>query len=72
MKITVKVKPNARKNEVQHLEGSQYQVLVNVSPVDGKANEKLIELLSKFFHKPKRNITIVSGFTSKMKTVDIG
>lgn len=72
MKISVKVKPNARKNEVQHLEGSQYHVFVNVSPVDGKANEKLIELLSEYFHKPKRSITIVSGLTSKMKIVEIG
>ena len=71
MKITVKVKPNARKNEVQHLEGNQYQVSVNATPVDGKANDKLIELLSEYFHKPKRNITIISGVASKMKIVEI-
>ena len=71
MRISVKVKPNARKNEVQQLEGNQYQVFVNASPIDGKANEKLIEVLSEYFDKPKRNINIVSGFTSKTKIVDI-
>ncbi len=71
MKITVKVKPNARKNEVQHLEGNQYRVSVNATPVDGKANDKLIELLSEYFHKPKRVISIVSGFSSKTKIIEI-
>ncbi len=71
MKISVKVKPNARKNEVKVLDGNVFQVSVTVPPVDGKANEKLIEMLAEFFHKPKRNIDIVSGHSSKMKIVEV-
>lgn len=72
MKISVKVKPNARKNEVKVIGENTYQVSVSVPPVDGKANEKLIEVLAEYFHKPKREIEIRSGHSSKMKIVDIG
>jgi uncharacterized protein (TIGR00251 family) len=71
MKITIKVKPNARKNEVKRLEENQFLVSVNVPPADGKANEKVIEVLSEYFDKPKRAIRIIAGFTSKIKIVEI-
>jgi len=71
MKIQVRVKPNARKNEVKQLEGNSYLVSVTAPPVDGKANEKVIEVLAEYFGKPKRCVTIVRGTTSKEKIVEI-
>ena len=71
MKISVRVKPNARKNEVKQLDGNSFLVSVSVPPVEGKANEKLIDLLSEYFGKPKRAITILRGGSSRNKTVEI-
>ncbi|MBI3194980.1 MAG: DUF167 domain-containing protein [Ignavibacteriae bacterium] len=71
MKISIKVKPNARKNEVTKTEDNLFLVSVNVPPADGKANEKVIELLSDYFDKPKRAIRIISGFSSKKKILEI-
>ena len=71
MKISVKVKPNARKNEVKQIDANNFVVSVSVPPVEGKANEKVIELLSEYFGKPKRNINILRGMTGKTKIVDI-
>ncbi|TAK64340.1 MAG: DUF167 domain-containing protein [Bacteroidetes bacterium] len=71
MKITVHVKPNARKNEVVKINDTEFQVKVAVPPIEGKANERVIELLSEYFHKPKREITIVLGKGSKNKVVAI-
>jgi uncharacterized protein (TIGR00251 family) len=71
MKISVRVKPNARKNEVKRVEDNNYVVCVTAAPVDGKANEKVIEVLSEYFGKPKRAITILRGATSKVKLVEI-
>ena len=71
MKITVRVKPNARKNEVMKLDGKTFLVHVSVPPVDGKANEKVVELLAKYFDKPKRAVTILRGSTSRSKLVEI-
>ena len=71
MKLTVKVKPNARKNEVKRAEDGTFTIFVTDPPREGKANEKLIELLSEYLEKPKRSISIVAGFKSKNKIVEI-
>jgi len=71
MKITVRVKPNARKNEVLKLDEETFLVHVSVPPVDGKANEKVVELLAEYFGKPKRAVTILRGSTGRSKFVEI-
>jgi uncharacterized protein (TIGR00251 family) len=71
MRISIRVKPNARKNEVQRLEESRFLVSVTAPPVEGKANEKAIELLAEYFHIPKRCVIILKGAASKEKIVEI-
>ena len=71
MKLTVKVKPNSRKNEVKRSEDGTLTIFVTDPPIEGRANEKLIELLSEYLEKPKRCISIVTGFKSKNKIVEI-
>jgi uncharacterized protein (TIGR00251 family) len=71
MKIKVIVKPNAKKNEVTYADDGTLLVRVNVPPVEGKANEKVVELLSDFFKKPKRCISIITGFKGKIKIIEI-
>jgi hypothetical protein len=71
MKITVQVKPNARKDEVQVREDGTYLVKVSAPPIEGRANEKLVEVLSEHFGKPKRCFQILSGSRGKHKIVEI-
>ncbi len=71
MKIKVKVKPNAKKNEVKKIEEGFYEVRVTVVPEKGKANKKVIELLSKELKVPKSRIKLVRGETSKEKIFEI-
>lgn len=71
MKISVRVKTNARKNEVKQIDATTYQVSVTAPPVDGKANEKVIELLADYLGKSKRCFSIVKGVTSKVKIVEV-
>ncbi len=72
MRLVVKVIPNSSQNEViGTMSDGALKVKVTTAPVDGKANDQLIELLSKYFHCPKNTITIVSGKTSKRKIVSI-
>jgi uncharacterized protein (TIGR00251 family) len=71
MKYTVKVKANARKNEVRKSGSDALEVRVTAPPVDGKANEKLIELIAEYFGVPKRCVSIVRGAASKSKTVEV-
>jgi len=71
VKINVRVKPNARKNEVTRLDGKRYLVSVTAPPSDGKANAKMIELLSEYFEKAKSRVTIVKGAGVREKVVEI-
>jgi hypothetical protein len=71
MKFKITVKPNARKNEVTRTADGNLVVRVAVPPIEGKANEKVIEVLSEYLNKPKRSISIVSGFKGKNKIIEI-
>jgi uncharacterized protein len=71
VKISVKVKPNSRLLVVKKIDDALYSVSLTARPVDGKANEQLVEVLAEYFGKPKRCITILRGETSKLKVVEI-
>lgn len=71
MKITVKVKPNARGNSIKETGLNTYDIRVSVPPEKGKANVKVIELLSKHLGIAKSRITITGGASSRLKTVII-
>ena len=67
----MRVKPNARKEEVRQTGERELTVSVAAPPVDGKANDRLVNLLAEHFGKPKRSITLLRGASSRMKVVEI-
>ncbi|MBI5254212.1 DUF167 domain-containing protein [Candidatus Falkowbacteria bacterium] len=69
MLIVVKVIPRSSKNELEQISRDVFKAKITVAPKKGKANAKIIELLSKYFDLPKSEIQIVSGLTSKQKRV---
>ena len=71
MKITVAVKPNSKKDKIEKINDYEYLVRVHAPPVDGKANERLIELLAEYFKTPKSRIELISGSKSKKKIFEI-
>ena len=71
MKITVHVKPNARHEGVTVREDGVYLVQVAVPPIEGKANERLVEVLSAYFKRPKRAIQVLKGAHGRHKIVEI-
>lgn len=71
MIIQVKVKPKSKKEEVKKVGEDTYEVKVNAPPEGGKANERLLELLSKHFKVSKNSIKILKGHTSRNKLIEI-
>ena len=71
VRFTVRLQPRASKNEIAGLHGHALRVRVTAPPVDGLANEALIDFLSLALQVPRRNVCIVSGFTSRTKVVEI-
>jgi len=68
MTIVVKVMPNASRTELIKTE-TGYRARIQCAPVDGKANEALIKLLSDEFNMPKSSIEIIKGMMSRNKTI---
>jgi uncharacterized protein (TIGR00251 family) len=71
LRIKVKVKPGSSKNEVKKVDENFYEVRCTTIPEKGKANEKVIELLSEHLNTPKSKIRIVRGQSSREKEVEI-
>lgn len=69
------VKTNKKQNKVYwkktSLDGENGYFLVetSASPVKGKANKMVVELLANFLKLPKNSIKIEKGVKSKFKTV---
>jgi len=70
IRFSVHLQPRASKNEIAGLHGSSLKVRVTAPPVEGLANEALIDFLSQSLDIPRRNVCIVSGFSSRNKVVE--
>ena len=72
MFLNIRVLPRSSKNEVVgEMPNGSIKVKLTAPPIDGKANDALIELLSDYYHVPKNKITIRKGLYSKNKVVEI-
>ena len=67
MRIKVKIHPNSSQEKIEKKD-EQYEVWLKEKPIDNKANEKLIKILSKHF---KRKVEIVRGLKSKEKVIEV-
>ncbi len=71
MKISVKVKPNSKQQKIEKSADGSLIVRLKSPPVDGKANQELISLLSQEYNIAKSQISIESGLSSKNKLIEI-
>ena len=69
IKINLKITPGASKNEITGIIDNRLCVRLAAQPVKGKANESLCLFLSKMLNCPKRDIIIIKGEHSRLKTV---
>jgi uncharacterized protein (TIGR00251 family) len=71
MIVAVRVKPNSRKPRVETSEDGGLVVHVRSAPVEGKANEELIERVAAHYRVPKSRVRIRSGAASRVKLVEV-
>ena len=69
--LNIHATPRASKSQVQGLHGDALKVRLQAPPVDGKANEALLEFLAKTLGIPQRQISLVSGQTNRQKRIAI-
>jgi uncharacterized protein (TIGR00251 family) len=69
--LSIKAIPGAPKNQVCGWLGDALKIKIQAPPVEGRANEALVEFLAKALEVPRRTVTLVRGDTSRHKTVRI-
>lgn len=69
IKLKIKVVPNSSKCEITGVYDDALRIRLDVPPVEGKANQKLIKFMSKLLKVPKTNVQIISGDKSKVKFI---
>lgn len=69
--ITVQVIPRAHRSEIVGVQGGALKVRISAPPVEGAANETLIEFLANTLGLRKRDIELLSGERSRRKRLRI-
>jgi uncharacterized protein len=70
-RIQVRLTPRAARNEVIGWQGDILRVRVNAPPVDGRANEALIELLARRLSTPETSLRLVQGTKARNKVIEV-
>lgn len=69
--VNVKVKPGSSRAAVTAYTSGVLDIKLVSPPVEGKANQELIKVLSKTFKVSKSSIELLSGAKSRTKKVSI-
>jgi uncharacterized protein (TIGR00251 family) len=69
--IEVKVEPRSSKKGIAGVLDDILKVKLTAPPVEGEANEQLIEVIAEAAGVRKSSIRIVRGLSSKRKTIEI-
>jgi hypothetical protein len=67
--LTVRVHPGARRNAITGMHDGALKVSLTTPPTDGRANAALIAFLADRLNIPRASITLVTGATSRSKTL---
>ena len=71
MRLAIRVKPGSARTSVGGRHGDALVVAVTARAVDGKATEAALRAVADAFDVKRREVTLVTGATSRDKVVDI-
>jgi uncharacterized protein (TIGR00251 family) len=69
IRLEIKAVPGASKTEFAGIKDGRLRIRLAAAPEDGKANAELLNFLSKTFGCPKRDLRILAGEKSRLKSV---
>lgn len=69
--IQVKVRPNSRTRELEELSDGTWLARIKAPPIDGRANEELVDLIAEHFDLRKNQVSIKRGASGRVKLVQI-
>ena len=69
--LTLHIQPGAKKTEVAGAHGEAMKIRLAAPPVDGKANQCLLDFLAERLGVAKRQVVLVSGASARAKRVRV-
>lgn len=69
--IDIYVQPGAKVSQIIGKHGERLKLKISAPPVDGKANQAVIDFFAQFFDLAKRDVSIESGEKSRNKRVSV-
>lgn len=69
--FSVKVVPRSSRNQVVGFDQGKLKIRITALPLEGAANEAVLEFLGKCLERPKSSMSIISGHQSKHKRIKI-
>ena len=67
--LSLYIQPGASRSEISGLHGERLKVKIKAPPVDGEANECLIEFFAGILKIPKKSVHLIQGESSRQKTL---
>jgi uncharacterized protein (TIGR00251 family) len=71
MKISVKVKPGAKKESLEKVDEGHYIVSVKEPPTEGRANYAVTRAIAEYLNIGISRVNIASGHSSRNKIIEI-
>jgi len=71
IRLSAIIQPRSSKNEVTGIYNNALKIHLTSPPVDGAANKACIRFFSKFLGVSPSEISIVQGFSSRNKTIEV-
>ena len=69
--LPVRVHPGARRNAITGIHDGAIKVSLTTPPTDGRANQALIAFLAGELRVPRARVTLLTGATSRSKSLHI-
>ena len=69
--LPVRVHPGAKRNEITGTHDGALKISLTTPPTDGRANDALIAFLAAFLKVPRASVTLLTGASSRSKTLHI-
>lgn len=69
--LTLHVQPGAKQSAIAGLHGDALKIRLAAPPIEGRANEALLEFIAQIFQVPQRNVSLIQGAQSRHKRVEI-
>lgn len=71
VRVSIRVQPRASADGIAGVRGDALRVRLTAPPVEGAANDALVDFLANTLGIARRHVTIVAGSSSRSKIVEL-